>query len=72
MNGLDTLETLPDGAIPNLKAQGPASLDGGKITTDGSGHLTAAGLCLTSLPITDPRKAGTLWLNSGVLTISAG
>lgn len=37
-----------------------------KLTWDGSD------IVVTGLPTTDPAKAGALWSNSGVLTVSAG
>ncbi len=69
MDDFNTVETLPDGALPKLRVKGPTVLDDGKIKTNGNGVLTVGGLIL---PTADPHVVNALWNHAGVLTISAG
>jgi hypothetical protein len=48
--------------------------DGGSLELGADVALTVDGtdVVITGLPTSDPAKAGALWANSGVLTLSAG
>lgn len=56
--------------------------DGGKIAVEDGGtvdlgaavtlSVSGTNVLITGLPTSDPSVAGALWINSGVLTVSAG
>ena len=58
-------------ASVNAVATSPGNIDI-TLTPAGTGRVTVGRLKVTDLPTVDPHDAGVLWLNNGVLSVSAG